>query len=197
MTAEHKQAASVTSVDQVNVTTTLLSGRWLVLARVVWVGIAVLSLGLVIASIPSYFAFLHVLCTGALATCRNNGQITPDDLRALQALGLSLDSYATYLVALYIVFTVGYATIGAVIFWRKSDDRMALFASLTLIMFPAGFNSSELATLPSAWSLPGQFVALPGQYLFVPLLLPVSFWAVCPALDALALGRSDCVLGGV
>ena len=99
MTAEHKQAASSTfgtSVDQTYVTTTRLSGRWLVLARVVWVGITVLTLGLVIASIPSYFAFLHVLCTGALATCRNNGQITPDDLRAFQAFGLSLNFLAAY-----------------------------------------------------------------------------------------------------
>ena len=126
--------------------------------------IAVLTLGLVIASIPSYFASLHVLCTGALATCRNNGQFTPDDLRAFQAFGLSRNFLAAYQVALYIVFTVGYVAIGAVrIFWRKSDDRMALFASLTLIMFPAGFNSSELATLPSAWWLPGQFVAFLGN----------------------------------
>ncbi len=45
---------------------------------------------------------------------------------------------------------------------------MALFASLALIMFPAGFNSSELATLPSAWALPGQFVAFLGNsFLFL------------------------------
>src|SRR6266496_990807 len=112
-------------------TDTRLRGRWLLLVRVVWVVIAVLALGLVIASIPGYFSFLHVLCTGTLATCRNNGQITPYYLRALQALGLSLDSFATYLVALDIVFAVVYASIAAVIFWRKSDDRMAFFASLT------------------------------------------------------------------
>ncbi len=66
-----------------------LRGHWLVLARVVWVILAMLTLGLLIASIPSYFAFLHVVCTGALATCRNNGQLTPGDVRAFQALGLS------------------------------------------------------------------------------------------------------------
>ena len=47
---------------------TRLRGHWLVLARVVWVMLAVLTLGLFIASIPSYFAFLHVACTGAVAT---------------------------------------------------------------------------------------------------------------------------------
>ncbi len=84
-------------------TDTRLRGRWLLLVRVVWVVIAVLALGLVIASIPGYFSFLHVLCTGTLATCKNSGQITPGYLRAIQALGLSLDSFATYQVALVMV----------------------------------------------------------------------------------------------
>ena len=149
-------------------TETRRRGRWLLLTRVAWVGIALLSLGLSVASIPTSFASLHILCTDAPAICSNNGHITSDYLRAIQALGLSLDVFATYLVALVIVFAVGYTAIGTVLFWRKSDDRMALFASLALIMFPAGFNSSELATLPSAWALPGQFVAFLGNsFLFL------------------------------
>ena len=47
---------------------TRLRGHWLVLSRVVWVILAVLTLGLLIASIPTYFTFLHVACTGAVAT---------------------------------------------------------------------------------------------------------------------------------
>ena len=151
------------SPDQHSEAGTRLHGRWLVLARVLWVMLAVLTLGLFIASVPTSFAFLHMLCTGAPATCGISGQITPNILRALQAIGLSLDFFATFQTALYVVFTVVFAGIGAVIFWRKSDDRMALFASLTLIMFPAGFNTNELATLPSAWLLPGQFVAFLGD----------------------------------
>ena len=187
---------------------TRLRGRWLVLARALWFVIAVLTLGLLIASMPSYFAVLHVVCKGSFAVCRNNGQLTPGDVRAFQALGLSLDFYATYELVIYIVFTVGYAAIGAVIFWRKSDDRMALFASLTLIMFPAGFNSSELATLPSAWSLPAQFLVFLGNislflffYLFptgrfVPrwtrwLGVAVTvFWAVFSFFPALSFNSS-------
>ena len=142
---------------------TRLQGSWLVLARVGWIVLAVLALGLCVASIPSYFALLHVLCTGDLATCRNTGQLTPNDLRAFQASGLSLDFFATYQVALFIVFTGVFATIGMVVFWRKSDDRMALFASLTLVMFPLAFNNSNLTTLPSAWWLIGQFVAVLGD----------------------------------
>jgi hypothetical protein len=61
------------------------------------------------------------------------------------------------------ILTVGYVAIGTVIFWRRSDDRMALFASLTLLTFPAAFNHSELATLPSAWLLPAQVVVFMGN----------------------------------
>jgi hypothetical protein len=66
---------------------TRLRGRWLLLARIVWVVIAVLAMGLFIASVPTNFVFLHMLCTGDPATCRISGQITPNFLRALQAVG--------------------------------------------------------------------------------------------------------------
>jgi signal transduction histidine kinase len=141
---------------------TRLRGGFLVLARVVWVMLAALTLGLLIATIPGYFAFLHVVCPGTFATCRFSGRLTSVDLRALQALGLSQDFFAWYEIALYIVFNFGFVAIGALIFWRKSDDRMALFASLALILLPAGFNNGQLATLPSAWTLLGQFVAFLG-----------------------------------
>jgi hypothetical protein len=98
-------------------------------------------------------------------------QITPNDLRELQGWDLSLDFFAAYWIAVYIVFTVVYATIGAVIFWRKSGDRMALFASLTLVTFPAAFNYAELATLPSSWWLPSHSVDFLGS-----ISLPLFFY---------------------
>ncbi|MGH2495875.1 MAG: histidine kinase [Ktedonobacteraceae bacterium] len=215
MTVEHQQAANVTHVDSANVTTTLLSGRWLFLARVGWIAIALLALGLYISSVPSYFASLHVLCTSTPVTCRNNGQITPNYLRTLQTLGFSLDFFALYKSALFIFFAFAYAAIGAVIFWRKSTDRMALFASLTLVVFPAGFNSSELATLPAILLLPAQIVALLGNSLiflffylfptgkFVPRWtrwLSVSvivFWVVTSFFPSLPFKSFIIVLGNV
>src|SRR5207302_4014686 len=166
MNTQHASAQTVVSLEQRSERETHLHGRRLVFARVVWGVIALLTLGLLIASIPSYFASLHVLCTGDPATCRNSGQLTPQRLQAFHAVGLSLDFYATYEVALYIVLIGVYTVIGAVIFWRRSDDRMALVASLALVTIPAGLGSSELATLPSAWWLPGQFAAFLGDISF-------------------------------
>ncbi len=143
---------------------TRLRGGWLVLARVVWVALVVLALGLFFASIPTTFASLHILCTAA--SCSNGGQLTSDSVRELHALGLSVDFYATYIVVFIIVFAFGYFAVGAVLFWRKSDDRMALFASFTLVTFPMAFTE-VLATLPPSWWLPVQFVSFLGSICFV------------------------------
>ena len=110
---------------------TRLRGRWLLLTRVVWISIALLALGLYVASIPSTLVSLHALCTDVTAPCSSVGYITPDYARALQTLGLSLDTFALYEVALLIVFAAVYVAIGVMLFWRKSDDRMALFVPVS------------------------------------------------------------------
>jgi hypothetical protein len=152
------RSASSSTVD------TRLRGGWLILARVVWVAVVVLALGLFIASIPTTFASLHMLCTDA--SCSNGGQLTADSVRELQALGLSMDFYATYIVVFIIVFTFGYFAVGAMLIWRKSDNRMALFASLTLVTFPMAFTE-VMATLPASWWLPVQFVGFLGSICIV------------------------------
>src|SRR2546421_501860 len=143
---------------------TRLRGGWLVLARVGWVAVVVLALGLFIASIPTTFADLHILCTAA--SCSSSGPLTPDHVRELQAWGLSMDFYASYIIVFIIVFAFGYCGVGAVLVWRKSDDRMALFASFTLVTFPLAFTE-VLATLPPCWWLPVQFVSFLGSICFV------------------------------
>ena len=53
-----------------------------------------------------------------------------------------------------IVFAAGYASVAALIFWRRSDDRMALFASLALLIFGTatfGFTMPALAADHPAW----------------------------------------------
>jgi len=77
-----------------------------------------------------------------------------------------MDFYATYIVVFIMVFAFGYFAVGAVLFWRKSDDRMALFASFTLVTFPMAFTE-VLATLPPSWWLPVQFVSFLGSICIV------------------------------
>jgi hypothetical protein len=115
-----------------------------------------LSLGLFVAGIPAEFAQLQVVCpTGScLGT---SGQLTPAELRALADLGLSLGFFAAYGVALEVVFAAVYCVVAALIFWRKSADRLALFVALALLTFgTATFPETlyALAAAHPAWWLP-------------------------------------------
>ncbi len=133
-------------------TETRLHGYWLVLVRLVCLTLGVVSVGLFVASIPSFIANLHMLCTGAAVACITSGQLTPGDVRRLHELGLSLDFYAAYIIVITSIFALGYWLVAAFLFWRKSDDRVALLAAVTLATFPMVFNTPLINALPRPWS---------------------------------------------
>lgn len=130
----------------------------LVFARFALIGIALLVLALYSASIPSYFAYLHIL--SPVPVSEWGGQISLKDLQTLQTIGLSLDFYAWFNVISNILFFLIFALVGVMIFWRKSDDRMALLASFVLVIFPVENELIMLQTLPSSWGLLVQLVDL-------------------------------------
>ena len=138
---------------------TPLQGAWLALARITWVAVSVLAVGLFVASLPSYFAYLHMPGTSAYSA----PQLLPGDVQVLQRFGLSLDFYAWLEISMSVVILLVYVLVGLVLFWRKSDDRLALLASLSLVLFPVAFSSSVLGTLPAVWTLPAGIVELLGN----------------------------------
>src|SRR5947209_8059578 len=96
-----------------------LQGAWLVIARIGWVVIALLAIGLFVAALPPYFAYLH-----SISTASPNGlQLAPSDVRELQRLGLSLDFYAWLNIDVSAFILLVYVLVGVVLFWRKPDDR--------------------------------------------------------------------------
>jgi hypothetical protein len=143
-----------------------LRGRWLLLARTAWIAVAVLALGLFAAGIPAEFTLLHIPCP--TVTCPT-GQLPPAGLHALQDLGLSLDSFAAYSVAMDVVFAAVCGAVAALVFWRKSDDRMALFVSLALLTFGTStftFTMAALAVRHPAWETPVAFLHFLGAASF-------------------------------
>ena len=113
-----------------------------------------LTVGLVSVSIPTYYDYLASL---------SNPGLDPATVRAnLEASGISIDFYATYLLLIRIAFAIVWVTVGAVIFWR-SDGWMALFTSLSLITFGTlGINDGPflLAEQYSAIWLPVNLLGL-------------------------------------
>ncbi|CAA9271515.1 MAG: hypothetical protein AVDCRST_MAG26-2844 [uncultured Chloroflexia bacterium] len=110
-----------------------IHGRWLALARGVWVVLSVLSVGLYLASLPIDY--------------RNRlPALQAPEVRAnLAELGLSVEFTAAYLVALTLLFTSVCCVVGVIVFARGSGDPMALLVSLLLVVWGTQFPGTTLA----------------------------------------------------
>src|SRR5215210_5643123 len=104
---------AVVAPDRTRADDRRLRGRYLLLARVAWIGVATLAVGLFAIGIPAEFTQLQVPCPTVVCP---TGQLPPAGVRALQNLGLSLGSFAAYSVAMDVVFAVVCCAIAALIF---------------------------------------------------------------------------------
>jgi hypothetical protein len=148
---------------------TTLHGRWLFLARMAWVMLAITALAIVVFRVPSSFEHYSSVCTAASEICSEQAvdQPTPEGVRALQDAGLSVRTYALLNVILDKVFQLVWFAVGALIFWRRSDDWMAILVSLFLVTFGTiTVDSTDANTLLSsqpAWWLPVRGVQIVGS----------------------------------
>src|SRR5438128_3248266 len=118
-----------------------LRGGILLLTRAIWLVVALFALGLVVASIPGYFAYIIHLLQCRTVAC-SGGQAVYDYEQQLHMAGLSITFYTTYNVVLISTLAFGYFVVGWLIFLRKSNDRMALFASFFLVTFVIAFEGN-------------------------------------------------------
>jgi hypothetical protein len=131
-----------------------------------WAAVAVLAVGLFVAGIPAEFALLQVPCPTLRCP---TGQLPPAGLRALQDLGLSTGSFAAYSVAMDVLFAAVCVAVAALIYLRKSDDRMALFVSVALLTFGTAtftFTMAALAAQHPTWEIPVAFLHFLGAASF-------------------------------
>jgi hypothetical protein len=150
---------------------TRLHGRVLLLARVTWFAVVGLTVTLLVLSIPLQITQSQTICYNPdIRQCFQANQLTPENLRELQQFGLSLEFYAGYLSVVGVIFALVFLAVGALIFWRKSDDWIALLISLMLVI--AGLANTngttrQLAPEYAAWTLPSLFLQfLGGSLLF-------------------------------
>jgi hypothetical protein len=127
---------------------TRLYGRWQLIARGTWLSIVILMLAIFVFLLPSYFAQLKKVCSDP--TCALV-QPTLDTVQAIHQLGLSVSDYATFIFVLTIVTAVICFFVSGVIFWRKSDDWMALLVALTEVASGTLFVTYALLESPSSW----------------------------------------------
>jgi hypothetical protein len=124
--------------------------------RIAWVVLAVVVLGLDAAGIPYAFERYESLCTRSAEVCAEDGLLTPEYASRLEELGLSRSFYAAYQgVGVETSLTLFCSVVAAVIFFRRSDDRMALFTSFVLLLFGGAGAAGTMRALaevhPALW----------------------------------------------
>ena len=121
---------------------TRLHGCWLLAARVIWLVLALAIVVLNVLALPGVPAALH-----------------PPPPAIGVALIMGMNGMCTLL----------YLTISALLFWRRSDDRMAYFCSLMLLTFGgAVFGFLEYAPPPTlVWNLAFYSLFFLGQVSFL------------------------------
>jgi hypothetical protein len=148
---------------------TRVQGRWLVLARVGWVGLVVVTLAIFFASLPMYLAQLQTPCTEFACVYQ---QLTNSQAKLLEGIGLSIGNYAAFTLAIAFASILMCLVVGTLIIWRRPDDRMAFFVALMLVTLGP---INEFGTVPlnssSPWLVPNLCMSLLAQALLVLVFL--------------------------
>lgn len=145
-------------------TETRLSGSWLVVARLLCLALCVLSVAFYFAGVLAYIDNHFTFCSGPPGGCVRYGTVV---VPPTQGPGLSSDFVGIYVVVRDTIWSLGYWLVAAFLFWRRSDDRVALLAATALGAFPLAFNIGFVSTLPSPWWFPAAVVSFLGSVCFI------------------------------
>jgi hypothetical protein len=115
-----------------------------------WIILTLINLLIFVLGIPAYFALLHRICTSANFITCYRGSITPGNALALTHLGISREVYIAYILTITLLASLVFLTVGALIFWRKSQELIGLLVSLLLITFGCCGSTLELVGALSA-----------------------------------------------
>jgi hypothetical protein len=133
---------------------TRLSGSWLIFARIMWLVLVVPSIGLFVISVPVYYQQLQSGCVDQL-TCSINGALP---VQTLHTMGLPASAYAALFTSLFVIIQAIWYAVGFLLFWRRSDDWLALLAAFALVTF-----NSPLTIPSSVFILPASLMVFLGN----------------------------------
>jgi len=168
MTTSTSRSQIAENADLPSTPDTSLRGRRLVIARVVWLAIAISFLLLFVLALPLYAKFLETVCMGASCPA---GQVSLQTARTLQRIGISLDTYTIVNVTLTVIFALLWMGVGLLMFWRKSSDWMVLIFSL---WFMTEILSIENVSLAGFQQVPAPFTNILDTSLLVSNTLNTS-----------------------
>ena len=148
--------------------TARLTGHWLAMARVAWLVLVVPSLGLFVASLVLAYHQLHTVCVDPV-TCTVSMELPVSVQQALARLGLSVSGFAALLVSFFAITAAIWDAVGFLIFWRRSEDWLALLAALFLVLFNTttlGNTFNALVFASPVFTFPLALVSFLGEVAF-------------------------------
>jgi hypothetical protein len=135
-----------------NSATPRLTGTWLIIARVVWLALVLPSLGLFVIGLLGSYQLIQRACGDPVMCSTLTGGLTAKELLVLTSSGISVNVYATLFTLLWAICTAVWCAVGFLIFWRKSNDWLALLAAFFLVIL--GLNSSANVSYALALAYP-------------------------------------------
>jgi hypothetical protein len=152
-----------------------LGRRRLLAARVAWIVVAVLTVALMVASVPIMFERFSSVCLEAASVCVERSEVPPEALGALRGAGISLGAYAAFTVGVEVLCKLVWISVGVLVFVFRSQDRMALLVSFFLLTFGTATlltNGTEaVAAVHPVWWAVARGLQVTGEIFAVLFLL--------------------------
>jgi hypothetical protein len=164
MNGQHEPRASTESRERHSYAR--VPGRWIVLARLGWGALVVLTLAIFFVSLPVYLTQLQTPCAG---TACGYQQLTSEQAGTLKGIGLFPAVYTAYRVTLTLALLMVCVVLSTLIIWRRSGDRMALIVALFLVTLAPFAVMLNVSASPSPWQVPNEYLS----FFFVALFLLV------------------------
>jgi hypothetical protein len=141
--------------------------HWLLVARIAWISVALVALAITAASTPLLFEQYGMLCFRAPAGCLERSQLTPEGLRELEQVRITLGIYAGLTAGVGVLSKLVWVAVGALVFLLRSGDRMALLVAFFLVSFGTATFATEsvdaLVSAHPAWGFPARGLQVLGE----------------------------------
>ena len=164
MNRSDTQEMSTSRAVDSNGANTRLTGSRLIIARVVWLALVIPSLGLFLASLLVSYQQMLKVCVDPV-TCTLSGELPAQMQQSLASIGFSVGEFAALNTIFFAITAATWYAVGFLIFWRRSDDWLALLAAFFLVMFnvtSAGNTANALALAYPILALPLSLVTFLG-----------------------------------
>jgi signal transduction histidine kinase len=137
------EAGTLTNDPVPSANGTRVSGSWLLVARSIWVMLALLSVGWFIVSTLVYYLDLHGFQAGVYERLTHTTAVVSGYSAIIFQYAPFTGINAPLNIALMTVLAPLWIAVGMVIFWRRSDDWIALFAALVLVLAGSNFSPTS------------------------------------------------------